>query len=69
MVRLIPVERNGRIVWLEDAPTRCGAGHEDLVPTYSGCPACHEPVRLWKCRTPGCGEVLVDDEHVHYSRR
>ena len=69
MVRLIPIELNGKIVYAEDRPTHCGAGHEDLVPSYGACPVCSEPVRLWRCRTPDCGEVLYDDEHVHYSRR
>jgi hypothetical protein len=65
MVRLIPVESNGKTVWVEDAPTACPAGHEQLVPTWGPCPACRFMVRLWKCRADGCDEVLVDDEHVH----
>lgn len=70
MVRLIPVVRKGKTVWIEDAPVACGEGHRELVPTHSGCPACGEPVRLWRCRAQGCAApVLVDDEHVHDSRR
>lgn len=71
MVRLIPVTgRRGQIEWVEDAPSACLDGHEELVPTYGGCPVCGEPVRLWKCRAEGCtAEVLYDDEHVHHSRR
>lgn len=67
MVRLIPVEKNGRIVWMEDAPAACAAGHP-VVPSYGGCPVCDDPVRLWRCHEPGC-EALYDDEHVHHSRR
>lgn len=70
MVRLIPVERDGRTVWVEDAPTVCPAGHQgELVPTYSGCPVCREPVRLWQCRAADDCGVLYDDEHVHHGRR
>lgn len=69
MVRLIPVERRGVIVWIEDAPTACPDGHEQLVPSYGGCPECSQPVRLWQCRAEGCEAVLYDDEHEHGSRR
>jgi hypothetical protein len=70
MVRLIPVERGGRIVWVEDAPTHCAEGHQLLVPTYGGCPVCSEPVRSWRCRADGCEAApLIDDEHEHYSQR
>jgi hypothetical protein len=69
MVRLIPVEVNGKTVWVEDAPTVCPAGHEQLVPTWSVCPQCGDLVRLWKCRAGGCAEVLIDDEHVHDARK
>jgi hypothetical protein len=69
VVRLIPVERGGKTVWEEDAPSHCPAGHSELVPTTGGCPACGEPVRLWRCRADGCDATMVDDEHVHYSRR
>lgn len=70
MVRLIPVERGGRIVYAEDAPTHCRDGHKKLVPTTGRCPECGEPVRLWPCRAEGCtAPVLYDDEHVHGSRR
>lgn len=69
MVRLIPVERGGRIVWIEEAPDRCPDGHEQLAPSTGGCPQCHEPVRKWTCRASGCEQVLIDDEHVHGSRR
>lgn len=71
MVRLIPVEgKDGVTVWIEDAPTACPAGHEQLVPTTGGCPVCGQPVRLWQCRAEGCkAPVLYDDEHVHRSRR
>lgn len=71
MVRLIPVERKGKTVYLEVAPTVCGAGHEgQLNPGRDGCPECGEPVRVWKCRAEGCeAPMLVDDEHVHGARR
>lgn len=67
MVRLIPVEKNGRITFVEDAPTACGNGHERLGPTWGQCPVltCRQMCRLWKCLVDGCDEVLVDDEHVH----
>lgn len=67
MVRLIPMEQGG---WREDAPAECAAGHRRLVPTWSGCPDCGEMCRQWQCRAEGCtAPVLVDDEHVHGSRR
>jgi hypothetical protein len=70
VVRLIPVERKGKTVWVEDAPTRCAEGHDQLVPTYGACPVCGQPVRKWQCRAEGCTAAeLVDDEHVHNSWR
>lgn len=70
MVRLIPVERKGKTVWIEDAPTHCAEGHDQLVPTNHGCPTCGDPVRQWVCRADGCtAPAQIDDEHVHYSRR
>jgi hypothetical protein len=70
MVRLIPIEERGKIVWIEDAPTVCPRGHENqLTPSTGGCPVCGEPVRLWDCRAEGCREQLYDDEHVHDSRK
>jgi hypothetical protein len=70
MVRLIPVVRKGKTVWIEDAPVECAQGHRQLVPTYTGCPACGEPCRQWQCRAEGCtAPALIDDEHVHGSRR
>ncbi|GAB1642519.1 hypothetical protein [Krasilnikovia sp. MM14-A1259] len=70
MVRLIPVERGGKIVWAEDAPDTCPDGHKRLVPTTAGCPECGEPIRQWPCREPGCtAPVQYDDEHVHHSRK
>lgn len=70
MVRLIPVERGGKTVWIEDAPSHCPDGHDQLVPSHGGCPVCSEPVRLWKCRAEGCtAPVQYDDEHEHNSRR
>jgi hypothetical protein len=71
VVRLIPVVRKGVTVWIEDAPTHCAEGHQQLVPTYGGCPVCDEPVRSWRCRAGGgCkAPALIDDEHEHYSRR
>jgi hypothetical protein len=69
MVRLIPVTRNGKTVWVEDAPSACPAGHEQLVPTWGPCPVCADPVRLWKCAVDGCDNLLFDDEHVHDARK
>lgn len=74
MVRLIRKVIKGVPTWAEDAPTACPRGHEGaLVPTWGRCPDCDEMVRLWKCRAVEdggpCGEVLVDDEHVHHGRR
>jgi hypothetical protein len=70
MVRLIKVVRKGKTEWIEDAPMQCAEGHRELVPTYTGCPVCNEPCRQWQCRAEGCtAPVLVDDEHVHNSRR
>lgn len=67
MVRLIPLEGGG---WIEDAPTHCAEGHQQLVPTYGGCPVCDEPVRSWRCRADGCeAPAQIDDEHLHYGRR
>lgn len=70
MVRLIPVERRGKVVLVEDAPKQCGEGHEQLVPTWGACPVCGEMVRLWPCRAEGCAApTQYDDEHVHHSQR
>lgn len=70
MVRLIPVERNGQVVYEEDRPLQCAEGHEQLVPTHGACPQCREPVRKWQCRAEGCrAPDQIDDEHVHHSRR
>lgn len=72
MVRLIRVtDKRGRIVWAEDAPTACPAGHEGaIVPSHGGCPECGEPVRLWRCRADGCtAPDQYDDEHEHHSRK
>lgn len=70
MVRLIPVEIRGRVVWMEDAPAACGAGHRTLRPGTGGCPQCGEPVRTWTCGETGCAApVLYDDEHEHDSRK
>lgn len=70
MVRLIPVERGGKTVWVEDAPTHCAEGHQQLVPSYGKCPVCDEPARLWRCRAEGCtAQDQYDDEHVHHGRR
>ena len=70
MVRLIPVERRGQVVWVEDAPTHCAEGHAELVPTHGACPVCGEPVRSWPCRAEGCtAPAQIDDEHVHHSRK
>jgi hypothetical protein len=72
MVQLIEVVRNGKTVWLEVSPAACAAGHRQLVPMYSTCPepTCGEPCRQWQCRAEGCtAPTLVDDEHVHGSRR
>ncbi|MEU7904099.1 hypothetical protein [Actinoplanes sp. NPDC049118] len=70
MVRLIEVKRRGKTVWAEVAPEACPAGHRgELVPTYGGCPTaeCGLPTRYWRCRADGCGDVAIDDEHVHRS--
>jgi hypothetical protein len=70
MVRLIPVMRGGKVVYVEDAPTHCAEGHERIVPSYGACPECGEPVRLWLCRTQGCeAPAQYDDEHVHHGRK
>lgn len=67
MVRLIPDGRGG---YFEDAPATCLAGHAELVPNWGACPVCGEMVRSWPCRASGCeAELLVDDEHEHWSRR
>lgn len=70
MVRLIPVERRGKVTWVEDAPTECAQGHRELVPTWGPCPDCGEMLRLWVCRAGGCtAPDQVDDEHAHNSQK
>lgn len=70
MVRLIRVVRRGQTVWVEAAPARCPDGHDQLVPTWHGCPECGEMVRQWPCRADGCtAPVQIDDEHVHGGQR
>jgi hypothetical protein len=70
MVRLIPVERRGRVEWIEDAPKQCAQGHTELAPNWEPCPVCGEMVRSWPCRAEGCTAPLqIDDEHVHHGRR
>ena len=69
MVRLIPVEQRGRVVWIEDRPQSCANGHKRLGPGMSPCPECGEPCRSWKCLEEGCeAPWQYDDEHVHNSR-
>lgn len=71
MVRLIPIELHGKIVWMEDSPTVYPDGHEgQLVPGQGPCPVCGWPIRSWKCRADGCEAAdQYDDEHVHHGAR
>jgi hypothetical protein len=64
MVRLIPVEVNGKIVWAEDAPDACAGGHP-VNPGWTSCPDCGYGVRVWRCRERCGAPQLYDDEHVH----
>lgn len=62
MVRLIRVERGGKVTWVEDAPTVCPAGHEGVqLPGTTACPRCRWSVRYWRC--PTCLVEQYDDEH------
>lgn len=63
MVRLIPIEVRGRIVYAEDAPTHCPNGHEALRPGWRPCRVCLYACRHWQCDT--CDELLRDYDHVH----
>lgn len=65
MVRMIPVAGpDGRIVWVEDEPDVCPAGHEgQLLPTWSPCQVCLHSCRHWRCEA--CGDLVRDDEHQH----
>lgn len=69
MVRLIRTIVGGRQVWAEVAPTACTHGHTQLRPGRGPCPTCGEMLRVWACAAVEagvrCGDVLVDDEHVH----
>lgn len=38
MVRLIPIEQRGKIVWVEDAPGHCPAGHEGMASKWGAVP-------------------------------
>lgn len=74
MVRLVLKVIKGVPTWAEDAPMVCPNRHEGgLAPGWGPCPDCGEMVRLWTCRAVegggACGEVLVDDAHVHHGRR
>lgn len=70
MVRLIEVQRNGRTVWIEDAPKQCAAGHAGRIsPGRDACPQCGEPVRAWTCWTDGCtAPKMYDPDHEHRAR-
>lgn len=61
VVRLIPVERNGRIEWMADEPDVCRRGHADLRSSWQPC-TCGKACTHWVCQT--CGDVSRDDEHV-----
>ncbi len=64
MVRLIPVEVKGKVEWTPDAPDGCPCGFRGiLLAGPRGCPEC--AMRVWSWACPSCGEVQVDDEHVH----
>lgn len=65
MVRLIPVEIDGKVVWTEDAPDVCPAGHLAPTPTWTPCEVCGWSCRHWRCAAPGCTERVRDDEHQH----
>jgi hypothetical protein len=62
MVRLIPVAVGGKIVYEEDAPEFCSAGHKVLA-GWGPCPGCRRMLRYWKCGE-ACGAAhQFDDEH------
>lgn len=66
MVRLIPVTRHGKTVWLEDSPDACPNGHPGgMLPKWLPCPDCERAMRAWQCSVAGCGVLVWDVEHVH----
>jgi hypothetical protein len=68
MVKLVRVERDGRISWVEATPQECPAGHPGPVPTWGQCVECGYACRHWRCDVGGCGVVIRDPDHECVSR-